>query len=537
MRIRVIPMSLVCATVAGAAPPVFTNVTTPEIADALGHSRGVSWADYDGDGDLDLYVTNWTGGPNRLHRNNGDGTFTWIQGGLLSDSSFGGGASWVDMDNDGDLDVFIANSGDNRLIRNDGNGVFSSINILFINDGGLSRSSAWGDVDGNGFVDLYFSVAGVTGASDSGKVNRLALNLAPNVLAIYPYDTLEMPTQVGRGVAWADFDDDGDLDLYVANGGPPDTVQKMPVDHSNGLFLNNGDGTFTDITPPELALADNSRSVTWADYDNDGDLDLFVTTVNVGTNDLFENTPEGFVRAFHPAIEANGRTRDASWGDYDNDGDLDLYLSSVDDNRLLENLGDGFVFIDVTDGALGNAANGRGVTWADYDDDGDLDLFNATSLENTLFRNDTVTGNHWLKVRLTGTTTNRSAVGARITIYVGETIQTREVNAGEGYLSCRPLEQHFGLGKATVIDRLEVRWPTSTITQVFENVPVDQTLHIEESLQITADLNGDGVVDGADLAALLAAWGSTSPTADITNNGIVDGADLAALLAAWGTTS
>ncbi len=527
-------IALCLAMAAQAQTPAFTNVTSTTLADATGHSRGVAWGDYDGDGDLDIYVTNWTGGPNRLHQNNGDGTFTWINGTILDDSSFGGIATWVDMDNDGDLDLFVTNSGANRMYRNEGGGSFSEILIAAIQDGGLTRSAAWADVDLNGFVDLYFSVAGIAGPAPTGKVNKLFLTLGPTVFFPYAPDTLELPLQIGRGVAWADYDLDGDMDLYVANGGPPASYNEGDIDHSNALFRNNGDGTFSNITPPELEHDNDSRSATWVDYDNDGDFDLFVTTVSTSNNMLFRNTGDGFVATNHPELGAGGRTRDASWGDHNNDGYIDVYLSRVDDNRLLQNVNGGFAFINVTSGQLGNAANGRGVAWADFDDDGDLDLFNATTSANTLFRNDTETTNHWLKVRLEGVSSNRSAVGARIKVTTGDMTQMRQVTAGEGYMSCPPLEQHFGLGQAEIVDRIEIIWPSSSIVQIFEDVPADQVLIVVEAAQGTADINGDGLVNGADLATLLSLWGSSSPEGDLTNDGVVNGADLAVLLANWG---
>ena len=392
------------------------------------------------------------------------------------------GSNFVDINNDGFVDVFgCHDDAESRVWGNDGGGIF------FMADDWIDAST--------------------TPASDNSG---------------------------NYGSIWTDFDNDGDQDMYVANGGPPEAGPKdPPVNDSNALFRNDGGGAFTEITTPVLILQDNSRSVTWADFDNDGDLDLFVTTGSFGANLLFENTPDGFVPLDDDVIGANGRTRDAAWGDFDNDGHIDLYLSRLEDNRLVRNNGDG-TFSDVTMDDLGNAANGRGVAWADYDDDGDLDLFNATTMANTLFRNDTVMSNSWLKVRLVGTVTNRDAIGARVYVRTGARTQMREVAAGEGYLSQRPLEQHFGLGPFTIIDEVRVEWPVSGRTQRFFDVVSNQTLLVTEPV-VTPDLNGDGVVNGADLAVLLSAWGTESETADLSGDGAVDGVDLALMLAAWGT--
>lgn len=510
--------------------PVFVDVTPTDMADEVGHGRGAAWGDYDNDGFVDLYVTNWVLGPNRLHRNNGDGTFTWVTGTPLDDSGFGGRATWADFDNDGDLDLYLVNSGANKLFRNDGGSGFIDVTSGILAHGGLSRCAAWGDYNNDGLVDLYLSVSGV---NIEGDVNQLFQNLGGGAFGVVANAALDLPDRVGRAVAWGDFDNDGDLDLYVANGGPPDPGKKdPPVDDTNALIQNDGNGVFTEITPPHLLLQDNSRSATWADFDNDLDLDLYVTTGSSGDNTLFENTENGFVIYQDPVLGGDGRTRDAAWGDYDNDGDLDLYLSRLSDNRLLENNGKG-TFTDVTAGDLGNAANGRGVAWADFDNDGDLDLFNATSVRNTLFRNDTPSEFSWLKVRLIGTTSNRSAIGARIIVKVGGLTQLREVAAGEGYLSHRPLIQHFGLKQYTIIEEVRIQWPASGQEQILTNVVANQTLTLTEPFP-SPDLNGDSIINGADIAMMLSAWGSTEAIGDVNGDGVVDGADLAIVLSSWG---
>lgn len=528
--VKVVACALFVATSTLAAPPQFTDVSTTAIEDVFSSSRGVAWGDFDGDGFEDFYITNWSGTGNRLHRNNGDGTFTLVAGTPLSDTGFGGGATWADIDNDGDLDLFLVNSGNNKFFRNDGNNVFVDITTPELAHGGLSRSASWSDFDNDGLVDLYFSVSGITIA---GQVNQLFRNLGGNVFVRHQSAVMDAPERVGRGMAWCDFDGDGHLDLYLANGGPPDSNANFPeVSHANALIRNNGDGTFSNVTPANMLLEeDDSRSVAWADYDNDGDFDLFVAKVSPGPNTMFANTPEGFVEVA-PELGVNGGTRDAAWGDYDNDGDLDLYLSSQGTNQLFENVNG--TFVEVTIPVLAISANGRGVAWGDYDNDGDLDLLIAVSGRNKLLRNDTVTDNNWLKVRLTGVISNRAAIGARVTVIVGDLKQTRVVTAGEGYMSHRPLVQHFGLGLAESVDRIEVYWPASQILQVIHNVDANQTIEFVEQIPNPADLNGDGLVNGADLATLLSQWGQLG-SADLTGDGVVNGADLAALLAAWHT--
>lgn len=500
----------------------FTDVTTPELGASTDSSRGVAWGDYDNDGDLDLYVTNWATGANRLFQNLGNGTFAQVLGTPLSNSGFGGRAIWADYDNNGTLDLYLVNSGSNFLFQNDGTGVFTNVTDAALTDGGLSRAAAWGDIDNDGDLDLYLT---------SATKNRLFWNNGNGTFSLMTSILLEDNIAIGRGVAWSDYDGDGDLDMYIASGGPADTyADGTPIPHANLLLQNDGSGGFTNVTPvPMVLLGEASRSVTWADYDNDGDLDLYVTKVFNGSNRLFNNSPAGFVDVTTTVLGGGAGTRDATWGDVDNDGDLDLYLSRQSNNKLLRNDGNGG-FTDVTLGALGDPNNSRGAAFADYDNDGDLDLFFASNIDNKLLRNDSINGNHWIEIKLVGTFSNRSAVGAKIFVTFGNVTTVREVAAGVGYMSDSPLIQHVGVGSATSVN-VKVVWPTSSIAQSLQNILVDNILEIIE--QIPADLNGDGLVNAADLAQLLSAWGSADPSADFNHDGVVNSADLATLLVSW----
>jgi hypothetical protein len=397
----------------------FIDATTFPLAD-VGGGMGVAWGDYDNDGDLDLYLVNFRSA-NKLFQNDGVGGFTDATGGLpLGDTGDGFGMAWGDYDNDGHLDLFVANNGGNKLFRNDGVG---------------------------GFTD-------VTSGPLGGTVGD-------------------------RGVAWGDYDNDGDLDLYLANA--------VSGESNNKLFRNDGAGGFTDVTSGPLGgNTYSSGGVAWGDYDNDGDLDLYLA--NNGTNQLLRNSgPPGFTFTdvtSGPVGDDIGVGQGVAWGDYDNDGDLDLYVVNAGTgfagDKLLRNDGGG-VFSDATSGPLGDFGDdGVGVAWGDYDNDGDLDLYVANDGANKLFQNEVPVGNHWLHIDLVGVISNRSGIGARVRLVAGGVSQIREVSGGSGFLSQNSLTVEFGVGSATVVDLLEVTWP-SGIVQALTGVSVDQRLEVEEA--------------------------------------------------------
>ncbi|MFH1313553.1 MAG: FG-GAP-like repeat-containing protein [Candidatus Eisenbacteria bacterium] len=296
-------------------PGGFVEATPPILADAS-DSKGCAWGDYDNDGDLDLYVTN--DGLNRLYRNDGSGTFVDVTPTPLFNSSPGQAASWVDYDNDGDVDLYLVNAGANKLFRNDGGGAFTDATFPPLGNSGKGRGCGWADYDDDGDMDVY--IANRNGA------NALLENQGGGMFVDATTPVTEF-TCNSTGVAWGDYDNDGDLDLYVTNDG------------ANALLQNNG-GSFSDVTNPPVDDAGQGRSAAWGDYDLDGDLDLYL--VNEETpNKLFQNDGGGsfVVRSsceFLP-VEDSGLNFSSAWADFDKDGDLDMYLVSNGTNRLLRN--------------------------------------------------------------------------------------------------------------------------------------------------------------------------------------------------------
>jgi hypothetical protein len=310
----------------GLMPAGFVEATPVALADPS-DNRAAAWGDYDGDGDLDLYVSTW--GPNKLYRNDGGGDFIDVTEAPLDDASIGNTASWADYDNDGDLDLYLVNNGPNRLFRNDGAAGFADVTSGALGDSSLGMGMGWADYDNDGDPDIYIA--------NRGAPNLLLENLGGDVFADATTPVLEVPEHSG-GAAWGDCDNDGDLDLFVTTDGP------------DRLFRNDG-GTFTDISSVVMSSEGAGRGAAWGDYDNDGDLDLYVANSD-GRNVLWTNDGAGGFEtwACGDQIVADERSSfGTAWADYDEDGDLDLYVVNNGSNSLYRNdLAPGDHWLDVS---------------------------------------------------------------------------------------------------------------------------------------------------------------------------------------------
>ena len=520
-----------------AASPIVFEERARQLGAAFQHTRdsaainlggGVAAGDYNGDGHLDLYTTNSVG-PNALFRNNGDGSFTDVAAAATVDdpdaTSYGVG--WADYDNDGDLDLYVANFGASKLFRNDGNDSFTDVTIA----SGVADPDAehrtmgvgWGDYDGDGFLDLlvvrHLIEIGGKLALDTAGLARASKPLAlfrnhgdgtfSNVTHLLS-DILEYPSPVkGAGFkpAFLDYDNDGDVDIYVVN-------DFGAANYPNVLWRNDGkDSTgnikFTDVSEEsgtDLEIFGMGLAV--GDYDNDGDLDLYMT--DIGEGEFLENRGDGtFVNETGSTGTGRGSIAgnwfddmSVGWGtifaDFDNDGQLDLYTvaGQMDNdpcfnmenqpNALFINMGDG-TFSDVSDASgADDPGTGRGVAPGDFNGDGLLDLFvvNMGTRDGEpgtarLFINTSENDNNWLKVVLRGTESNRFGIGARVVVTAAGAKQVREMGASQSHISNSVVPVHFGLGDAEMVDAIEVRWPSGR-TQRLENVPVNQELTIEE---------------------------------------------------------
>jgi hypothetical protein len=474
----------------------FTKVTTGPIVTDRASSWGGSWADYDGDGFLDLFVGNGGFGSglrqtNSLYHNNGNGTFTTVAtGNIVTDDADSGGGSWGDYDNDGSPDLFVPNrvNRNDFLYRNNGDGSFTKITTgPVVNDGAFSASGTWADFDNDGHLDLFVSVF------NSTQRNMLYRNNGTGGFSRVTGDAPVTESGDFTHSEWADYDNDGDADLFVSKYDG----------QNNALYQNNGDGTFSRVFDGSI-VNDGGTSVgcSWADYDNDGFFDLFVANGGAsGTelNFLYRNNGDGTFTKITGDITVSefGHWAGCAWGDYDNDGFIDLFVADeVFNNALYRNNGDG-TFTKITSGSLVNDGGfSFGCDWGDYDNDGFLDLFVANGYgsagvrNNFLYYNDG-NGNAWLKVKLVGTRSNRSGIGAKVRVSAsigGQTVrQLRQIAGGNGGGGQSTLLAHFGLGNATNIDAVRIEWPSGTV-QELHNVAVRQLLTITEPLWLSAPM-------------------------------------------------
>jgi len=515
------PLRTQATTVATNA--TFTAITAGNIVSDHGNTFSGSWGDYNNDGYLDLIAAN--GGPSQnenefLYRNDGAGAFTNLTGvTVVTNLGQSFAAAWGDYDNDGYLDLFIPNLGQkNFLYHNNGDGTFTKITTGSIaNDIGNSVACAWGDYDNDGFLDLFV-------ANRGRQKNFLYHNNGDGTFTRIATGSIVTDAGSSEGCAWGDYDNDGYLDLFVANFG-----------QRNFLYHNNRNGSFTKITSGAVVTdVANSVCAAWADYNNDGYLDLFVSSYG-GNNLLYRNNQNGsFTKITSGRIVLDGGTSvGCTWGDYDNDGFLDLFVSNAsgEQNFLYRNNGDG-TFGKITTGRIiTDGGDSVGCAWGDYDNDGFLDLFvaNRSSQNNFLYHNDG-NSNRWFRVQCVGTASNHAAIGVKVriraTIGGTERWQLRQISGGDGENNSDSLLAQFGLGDATVIDAVRVEWPSWAV-QEFRNVAANQTLKVREPPRLTPtrqttapglQLNLTGVAGFAyaiEASTDLSTW---IPTLTITNS-------------------
>ncbi len=493
----------------------FTRVTTGSIVSDGGQSRGACLVDYDGDGWDDAYFCNSAGGAeaNFLYRNNGDGTFTRV----LNDSIVGFAqnsdcSAWGDYDNDGDIDALIATWVNqlNRLYENNGDGTFDRIVTgSIVNTNTYSDYASWIDFNRDGILDIF------VGRGFSVLNNQLFFGNGAGTFSEVTTGDIVTDAFRTHGCAWGDYDNDGDPDLFVANAD----------NQNNNLYRNNSDSTFTKITIGAIVNDGGvSLRATWGDYDNDGFLDLYVTNGSGQDNFLYHNdSGTGFTRIMVGAIvNDGGASQTPIWADFDNDGDLDLLVTngfgSISDvNFLYWNNGDATFAKEAVDPIVTETGWALGASYGDVDHDGDLDVLIGKGLggneNNALFRNNG-NANNWVSVQCEGVKSNRSAIGARIralaTIGGSPRWQMRELTSPTSF-GQNGLTAWFGLGDATTIDSLLVNWP-SGITTVLTGITANQRLLISECLG--ADADGDGASDPCDNCQTIANADQTDSDSD-----------------------
>ncbi len=494
-----------------------------------GMMGGAAFFDYDADGDVDLYITNgssfagYTAGqhpPNQLYRND-DGLFVDVtESAAVGDTSWSMGSAAADYDNDGQVDLYVTNFGRNTLYHNRGDGRFADATaVAGVGHGGWGTGVTFGDYDRDGDVDLYvanyvdFSLdyeSPIPCLWKNVKVYCGPVGLLPGADVFYENQGngtfvergeelgLAGEAHYGMTAIFGDYDADGWQDIFVANDSSP-----------NKLFRNMAGEGFEEVALM-AGVAYNGEGVTqgcmgaaMADYDNDGLADIFVTNFADENNTLYKNDGGGFFSdvSYQEKI-ASADSRYVAWGtvfiDYDNDGDRDLFVANGhtypqadlpglassynQSNQLYENLGAGD-FTEVSDqSGSGLALSGvsRGASMADYDSDGDIDLF-VLELNGPprLLRNDGGNAGNYLLIDAIGTRSNRDGIGTRIQLDAGGLKQYAEVRSGGSYLSMNDRRVHFGLGTAQRVERIALHWPSGTV-QILRDVAANQVLQVRE---------------------------------------------------------
>ncbi len=435
----------------------FTKVLNDPAVNASSQSYGASFIDFDNDGDLDLYVANFTNNVNEFYLNNGIGGFTLANGQVITTTQGSSlGHTWIDFDRDCDLDLFVSNGGvngsqTNRLyINNNGVYAIAGTSILPVISSN-SQTSNWGDYDNDGDLDLF--IANLTNQSNYFLQNN-------NGILVQSTSTPLTTDAISSNDAnWIDYDNDGDLDLFVAN-----------ADNQNNSLFNNNNGVFTKITTSTITTDGGwSLGSVWGDYDNDGFLDLYVCNA-YSVNYLYHNNGNGTFSKIvtGSAVMDNNYSYGASWVDYDNDGDLDLFVanSNGQNNCLYTNNGNSSFTKVLTGNIVSDGGVSRSSTWADIDNDGDMDCYvtNRSNAHNFLYKNNG-NNNHWINIKLIGIISNYDAIGAvarvKTTVNGSSFWQMRHISGKAGYCSQESPNIEFGLGNATVIDSLIVFWPAS----------------------------------------------------------------------------
>jgi hypothetical protein len=491
---------------------------------------GVCVADYDGDGYQDIYFVNGRDLHNRgiparnaLYRNNGDFTFSDVteQAGVPG-TGYGLGCVWGDYDNDGFPDLFVTQFGRNVLYHNNGDGTFADVTdkagVAGMDFGTLFHSGAtFFDYDRDGRLDLYVGgyvdlgpgapqFCTVSGTRTScppsaykGTADILYHNNGDGTFTnVTKAAKIYEPRGKNLAVGAADYDNDGWPDLFVANDGL-----------NAYLYHNEHNGTFDEIgTMSGMGLAYGGYAmaamcISLGDYDNDGSLDLFITDFQRNSDHLWHNDGKGSFDEVSDQAGITVPTRGVlgfggGFFDYDNDGWLDLFVANghvypeveqvLPDvrfkqiNSLLHNEGKG-KFVETTHIAGSGFQTpyvGRGVAFADFDNDGFMDLVVGNNGDPPLLlRNMGGNGNHYLNLKLVGHKSNRDAMGARIRVVAGSLSQIREIAGGGSYLSQSDLRAHFGLGKATHVDSIDVSWPSGQ-KQAFRDLEADKFYQIDE---------------------------------------------------------
>lgn len=447
--------------------------------------NGITFFDYDNDGLDDITVATALGDPIYFYKNI-NGNFVSQTLNISNNNARNKQINWVDIDNDGDNDLFItSDESGNRLFENLGNMIMSEITSTsgMLTDNFPYYGASWGDYNNDGFLDVFISIR------DPFIPNILYRNNGDKTFTLANVEAgLLTDGYMSFCSAFIDYDNDGDQDIYVAND---------KYANPNLMYRNNGDGTFTEvgnITGTDVSI--DAMSVTVEDFNYDGWLDIYITN-DPSNNILFVNNGDGTFTDMAQSYQVtfNSSSWSAVFLDADNDKDLDLYVSGEGNGTVSPFLSSAFYenvnssLFQLNNNAVpGDFAYNYGNAIGDVDNDGYPEIVvNNIDHENIfLWKNTTNTSNNWLKVKLEGTTSNRNGIGSFIEISINANKQYRYTCLGEGYLSQNSATEQFGLGTETIVDYVKVKW-LSGIEDIFYNVSPNQTMNIIEGSSLSID--------------------------------------------------
>lgn len=455
----------------------FSEVTNQTGLKFIGKNYGAAIADYNKDGFDDIFAFSQQA-PCRLYRNNGNGTFTNVAPEVgLDYNGTPNVAGWVDINNDGLIDLFIGNrEGYNVLYLGMEDGTFTEHTFLSgLLNGSNVKAVLFADVNLDGNIDIYLARINMD--------NILYLNMGNSQFLNYTNISGTNDHQISMGAVFFDYDNDGDPDLYLTHD----------ANQPNILYQNNGTGHFTNVAAAAGAdVAGYGMGVDVADVNNDGWLDIYIT--NLYDNFLLVNNGDGTFSEIAAAAGVNDAGM--GWGctflDVDNDGWQDIYVAndsyfSPRPNLLYHNKHDLTFDIISENSPLKSMQPGYGTATLDFNNDGKMDIYLANyigEIGNQLFRNDSKSENNWVKIKAEGTVSNRSAIGARVTIKSAGKVWTDEILGTSGYATQNSLTLHFGLGQINTIDQLTIHWPNG-LEEVYEDLPVNTTYSLVEGAGFT----------------------------------------------------
>ncbi len=493
---------------------------------------GVALVDLDNDGDCDAIITGGPGGQVRLYENDGTGQFTDRSAGSgIPNITKASGITAADYDDDGDLDLYFSNHLEpDQLMQNTGSFTFSDVTLAAgLGSNGAGMGACWGDINGDGYLDLYVPMR--TGVFGSTVRNAFYQN---NGDGTFTENALLLGIQAvddpGLVSTFFDYDRDGDADLYLGNdkGSGPS--------YTNHLYENVG-GTFIDVTAASGTEANvDCMGIGVGDWDHNGFQDLYVTNTPPGNVLLLNNGNGTFTDS---SVISGTQSFMIGWAamlfDYDNDMHQDLYVCQMmAPDRLYEYNG-AWPALDVAP-AMGVAdmANSFCVAAGDIDNDGDLDMVMQSNGQNIkLYINNEGQKRHWVKLEIAGIGANRFGIGTNVDLLAGGLWQMREVFAGNNYKSQNERILHFGLDTQTTITQMDITWPGGTITRSLTGYSADQTWTIYPPNRL-GDVNNNGKIDPADFAAAMACMRNQTflpgcEIFDLDGDGDVDTNDLVAM--------